>query len=77
MFKPVIIGYAKETYELNIFDRWGTTVFSSKDASIAWNGAKNNSGAVLPQAVYVWRVTARDQFTTDQREWFGTVTLVK
>jgi gliding motility-associated-like protein len=77
VFKPVIIGYAKETYELNIFDRWGTTVFSSKDASIAWNGAKNNSGAVLPQAVYVWRVTARDQFTTDQREWFGTVTLVK
>ncbi|MBK9420338.1 MAG: gliding motility-associated C-terminal domain-containing protein [Flavobacteriales bacterium] len=77
VFLPVIIGYAPETYELDIFDRWGTTVFSSKDGHEAWNGAKNNNGAVLPQAVYVWRVTARDQFTTEQREWFGTVTLVK
>lgn len=76
-FHPVVIGYAPGTYTLFIFDRWGRTVFSSTDPDEAWNGALNNSGKVLPQAVYVWRISARDRFTTDQREWFGTVTLLK
>ena len=77
VFLPVVIGYAPETYSLNIFDRWGKTVFSTSDAHEPWTGALKNAGDILPQAVYVWRITARDRFSTDEREWFGTVTLVK
>jgi gliding motility-associated-like protein len=76
-FLPVVLGAEPGTYRLRIFDRWGLEVFSANDPEQAWTGAKGQGGGALPQGVYVWRIAARDRFTTDQREWFGTVTLLR
>jgi hypothetical protein len=36
-----------------------------------------NSGEILPQDVYVWRLWVKEGFSTERREHFGTVTLLK
>lgn len=76
-FLPSVIGVDPEYYFFHIFDRWGSVVFSSTDPTEAWNGAMDNSGEVLQQDVYVWRMIARDQFSAAKKELFGTATLVK
>jgi gliding motility-associated-like protein len=77
LFLPSVIGLAPDSYELIIADRWGIPVFTSLDPQQGWNGTMNNSGELLPQAVYVWRLMARDQFGAERREIMGTVTLLK
>lgn len=76
-FLPVVLGVEPGTYQLRVFDRWGQEMFSTDDPQQAWTGLKGQDGGVLPQGVYVWRIAGRDRFTTDQREWFGMVTLLR
>lgn len=77
VFLPVASGMVVEDHELMIFDRWGQMVFDSTDPSLGWNGALNNSGEVLPVGVYNWRLVERPVGSSDKKDWFGTVTLLK
>ena len=45
VFYALIVG--AETYELNIFNKWGELLFVSKDQEIGWDGY-----------YYVWKVKA-------------------
>lgn len=76
-FRPSIIGVQQDWYEFMVFDRWGMLIFSSGDPYQAWNGGMNNSGDVLTQDVYVWKLRAKDQFTPEKQEFIGSVTLLK
>jgi hypothetical protein len=51
-------------------------VFSSTDATAAWNGKVGNSGPDCPEGVYVWVVYVRD-FADSPFERRGTVTLLR
>lgn len=77
VFLPSVIGLDIDTYTFSVFDRWGNEVFSTTDPQEGWNGGFGNAGAIQQPDVYVWRVLARDQFTADRKELFGTATLVK
>ncbi|HQZ43779.1 MAG TPA: gliding motility-associated C-terminal domain-containing protein, partial [Flavobacteriales bacterium] len=76
-FMPSVLGAAPESFTFAIFDRWGNKVFSTNEIGQGWNGGMNNNGKLLPQDVYVWRLTARDQFSSESVEHFGSVTLLK
>ena len=45
-----------QTYELNIFNKWGELLFVSKDQEIGWNGYYK--GVLSQQDTYVWKVKA-------------------
>jgi len=77
VFLPSVIGLDIDAYTFSVFDRWGNVVFSTTDPQEGWNGGWQNAGAIQQQDVYVWRIVARDQFTADRKELFGTATLVK
>lgn len=61
-FKPVYSPYGLDvsSYNLEIFDRWGELLFSTKDITKGWLGSKNNTGDILKQDVYVYKVRFRD-----------------
>lgn len=61
-FIPVFSPYGLDlsTFQMEIFDRWGELLFTTKDFKMGWTGAKNNSGDVLKQDVYVYKVRYRD-----------------
>lgn len=56
---PTGVDYS--TFSLLIYDRWGELVYTTNDVNESWNGAKHNSGAVLKQEVFVWKITFKDQ----------------
>lgn len=57
------------SYELSIFDRYGSLVFSSSDLSQSWDGRLENNE--LSTGVYVWRVEA------DGQTFWGDLTLLR
>jgi gliding motility-associated-like protein len=44
-------------YKLQIFNRWGTLIFESRDINIPWNGYYK--GKLCIQGVYVWFVEGK------------------
>ena len=66
-----------ETYQLDLFDRWGNLIFRSEDAGAGWDGKLN--GSDMPAGVFVWRLAAKvracSQF--EQVELYGDVLLLR
>lgn len=63
-------------FELAVWDRWGSLLFSTGDPDLAWNGRRNNLGELLPGGVYVYTL----QYLTPRRQQVrttGYVTLIR
>ncbi len=65
------------SFDLRIFDRWGTQVFQTTDASQGWDGAYR--GQKLPQGAYIYALLLRyrDDFKEDETTVSGEVTLLR
>jgi gliding motility-associated-like protein len=57
-----------------IYDRWGTTVFSSTDMNSAWDGSVK--GVAGKEDTYTWRVTTLS-VTGKEQVYTGHVTLIR
>lgn len=69
-------GLDHSEFEMDIFDRWGEKLFSTKDISAGWNGAKYNKGDIGKEDIYVYKI----KYRTAQKEVkykTGHVTLIK
>lgn len=59
VFSP--FGVDKSSYEMEVFDRWGKSIFVTKDITKGWNGTvQNKGGDPLKQEVYVYRIKYKD-----------------
>ena len=63
-----------ESYNLQIFNRWGQLIFESNDVNEGWNGMYNDQ--LSPQEVYVWKVKGKFVNGREFRET-GSVLLVR
>ncbi|HTA84126.1 MAG TPA: nidogen-like domain-containing protein [Bacteroidia bacterium] len=52
----LINAYGVETYQIEIFNRWGVKVFTSTNMADPWNGKINNTGADVPDGVYYYLI---------------------
>ncbi len=60
---------------MQIFDRWGTLIFESKDKNVGWDGYDRN-GRLMTAGVYVYRLVMR--LSNGQRTTkVGDVTLIR
>jgi hypothetical protein len=77
VFLPITKGVAREdgAFVLQIFDRWGTLIFESRNQTIGWDGYDRN-GNLVPGGVYVFKLDLRlaDGQRTTQ---VGDVTLIR
>jgi len=55
VFHPVYEGV--DTYELEIFNRWGELLFRSNDINVGWDGY--HKGQLSQMDVYVWKASGR------------------
>ena len=76
-FQPVISGDELTYYKLQIFDRWGNKVFETTDLSNSWNGRYFNSGEILSDGAYVWRLEVRGSLDAVIEVREGSVILLK
>jgi gliding motility-associated-like protein len=64
-----------ETYNLLIFDRWGSLVFESNDIDIGWDG--NIDGTPAPTGVYVFKAQYWDEQNAVNETITGMLTLLR
>lgn len=63
VFMPVFSPYGLDTeyYFLQVFDRWGAEVFSTRDYKTGWNGTfQNKAFTTLKEDVYNYQLRYRD-----------------
>ncbi|HRZ49778.1 MAG TPA: gliding motility-associated C-terminal domain-containing protein, partial [Bacteroidales bacterium] len=75
IFIPV--GYQNnwEYYDFTIFNRFGQTLFYTKDINTGWDGTFN--GELSPQGVYTWMVRIKHPSMESTTTLSGTVTLLR
>ncbi len=56
---PTGVDYS--TFSLTVYDRWGSVVYRSNDVTKSWNGAKNNSGDIMKEDTYVYKISFEDE----------------
>lgn len=74
MFYAYGVNWSK--MDMTIFDRWGRELFTSDDPNKGWNGRINNSGDLLMQGVYVYKVNIID-FYGKEHNLIGTINLIR
>ncbi len=70
----VIKGIFVDRFRINIYDRWGTVVFSSTDRTNSWDGTLDGQGALAGQ--YMYRIEI-DDITKQQTVLTGAVLLIR
>ena len=63
-FQPVFTaGFDPFDFNMQLFNRWGETIFESNDATVGWDGSYH--GMLVPDGIYTWRIefktTASDE----------------
>lgn len=64
------------TYTLEIYNRWGETLFVSHDVEMGWDGTYGEGADYpAPNGVYVWKIKIREKNKDKFNEYVGHVTL--
>jgi gliding motility-associated-like protein len=74
IFLPFGVGYSFKDYEMDIFDRWGKKIFTSKDLNTGWDG-KSSKGNVFEQGIYTYLIYIKQE-NGIKRTFKGVVTLI-
>ncbi len=69
------LGLKTEGYYMQIFDRWGTLVYSTKDINKGWDGTVKGQKAA--DGVYIYSVKVIGDNGVGKKEFKGHVTLLK
>ena len=56
VFKPILKDVSKDSYELNIYDRWGGLVFETKDINEGWDGTRQDKVTPAMQGTYSFKL---------------------
>jgi len=64
IFLPIVSLYEFDSYELNIYNRWGEIIFNTQDKDLGWDG-RGNDGDMKSEGTYVYLVTFQDREGND------------
>lgn len=68
-------GIDEQSFDLKIYNRWGESVFQSKDINQAWDGTYN--GTLVKDGTYIWVLEVRE-LTSDKRlQYKGSINILK
>ena len=74
-FAPAGEGVDPDNYSMQIFDRSGVLIYSTRNPYDYWDG-RNKYGQMCPEGVYVYKINLFN-LNGEDKEYRGTVTLVK
>jgi len=75
-FSIVNRGCYLTNFSVQIFDRWGAMVYSSKDEKFAWDGTLD--GQILQNGVYIYRLKYRNEAVKEKEQvQFGRIELLR
>jgi gliding motility-associated-like protein len=75
IFQPAGVGIDENNYKLEIFDRWGESIFSSDSFRKGWDGSVKG-GKQAPQGVYIYKIMVYD-LQGGKHPYVGHVTVIR
>jgi gliding motility-associated-like protein len=69
-------GVGIESFQLQVYDRWGHLIFESNDINDYWQGNAKGSSEPIEDGVYVWKAKVKDVFHK-HHDLTGHVTVIK
>lgn len=75
-FQPFGVGIDEDRYILDIFDRWGENIFTSKEFRKGWDGTAKGGSTSVQQGVYVYKIQVYD-LMGKKHSFVGHVTLIR
>jgi gliding motility-associated-like protein len=69
------IGLKMEGYSMEIFDRWGSLMYSTRDILKGWDGTAK--GQPAQNGVYIYKIKIIGANGEGKKEYIGHVTLLK
>ena len=69
------LGLKATGYSMEVFDRWGHSMFSTKDVTKGWDGTVK--GQPAQDGVYIYKIYATGANGEGRKEYIGHVTLMK
>jgi gliding motility-associated-like protein len=76
-FFPQGEGIELESYDMEIYDRWGKVVWYTGEYSKKWDGRNKNTGKEAPVGTYAYRITFREFADLDRHTVKGIVNLIR
>lgn len=77
LFAPVVRNHRPGSYEFVIFNRQGELVFQASSPDQKWDGGDRSEEYLVQDAVYVWRLKVGDIYSTESKEYRGSVTVLR
>jgi len=75
-FSPVFTsGIDENNFSLTIYNRWGETIFETKNPKVGWDGTYH--GQLAPAGVYVWALRFKNPQNDKKYEYSGNINLFK
>jgi gliding motility-associated-like protein len=75
VFLPVTSGLDANSYQLQIFNRWGELFFTTNNLSTGWDGTYQ--GKAVQTDVYVWKIDFKEKDSKRKITKIGHVTVLK
>lgn len=76
VFQPAGVGINEDNYRMEVFDRWGESVFTSNAFRKGWDGTVKGGSKIAEQGVYVYKLEVFDM-QGNKHPYIGHVTLIK
>lgn len=70
-------NFEYESYNVQIYDRWGKLIWQTDNPTKYWDGTSQNSGKEVKQGMYVYVFTLKKFNTFEPKKITGTVTLYR
>jgi len=77
VFKPVGENFEYETYNMQIYDRWGSLVWQTNNPAKGWNGTDQSSLEPVKNGTYIYIFTLRKNYNFEPKVVKGSVTLYR
>ncbi len=77
-YRPVFSNESLlESYQMEIFNRWGEKVFQTDDPQRGWDGSMMNTGYFVPDGSYALIITYRSIYSDEKKKHRGQITFTR
>lgn len=77
LWKPIFTsGFDIYSFNLEIYNRWGETIWETNDASAGWDGTYGIDGLRVPVGIYNWTIRYGSKINDDTKQVNGFVNVL-
>jgi gliding motility-associated-like protein len=77
LWKPIFTsGFDIYSFNLQMYNRWGETIWETNDASVGWDGTYGIDGLKVPSGIYNWTIRYGSKINDDTKQVNGFVNVL-